>query len=154
MLRGVFFDLDNTLIGTREAQRTALASAWPAVFGDDSTVDPIALQKAGREAYEAQFGYGTPGYAELAHLSPEEVSRRVCEAALASRGLAAAGRVERFVTDLAQAERAALALSPGAIETLSTLRDAGLKLGLITNGPSAGQRAKSSEPPSANHLRG
>jgi HAD superfamily hydrolase (TIGR01549 family) len=142
MLRGVFFDLDNTLIRNRETQRGALAAAWETTFGSPCSLDDATLQKVVTDAYRTGFGFGTPGYAELAHLSLGELYRRIGSDVLTRLGLHDADRVERLSRATADAEREALALCPGAIETLDALRSAGLRLGLITNGASAVQRAK------------
>jgi 5'-nucleotidase len=142
MLRGVFFDLDNTLIPTREVERAALAASWAAVFGSSGAMDPIALQKAIRNVYETRFGYGTPGYVELADLSAEKLAAELWTDVLAPWGLPAGDAVERLIHAYSEAERALLAPTAGALDTLDTLRAAGLKLGLITNGASAIQRRK------------
>jgi HAD superfamily hydrolase (TIGR01549 family) len=141
-LRGVFFDLDNTLIPDREAQRAALAAAWTAAFASPYPMELKALLKAGRDAYESRFGYGTPGYAELAHLSVEALNRQVIGAALTQLGLAEAKTVERLVLAYAEAQRSSLTLPVETLDTLNALRASRLKLGLITNGASAVQRAK------------
>src|SRR5205814_575798 len=100
------------------------------------------LQKVVTDAYRTGFGYGTPGYAELAHLSVSELYRRIVSDVLTRLGSHDADSVERLSRATADAEQAALFLCEEAIETLDALRSAGLRLGLITNGASAVQRAK------------
>jgi putative hydrolase of the HAD superfamily len=131
-------------------QRAALAAAWAAVFG--SPVDLKVILRAGRDAYEAQFGYGTPGYARLAHLSIEELNREVATAAFAALGLLETSSVDRWGRAYLEAERAALSVPAEALAVLQALRAGGLTLGLITNGPSAVQRAKLTALSMADHF--
>jgi HAD superfamily hydrolase (TIGR01509 family) len=142
MLRGIFFDLDNTLIRSRQAECAGLAAGWNQTFGARPALDLERLEKCFRSAYEARFAYGTPGYAELACLPLAEFNRRVTTDALATLGIHDADSIDSMTRACAEAVRRQLAIVPGATETLTALRAAGLKLGLITNGPSAVQRDK------------
>ncbi len=142
MIRGVFFDLDDTLIVFAEAQRAGLAAGWRAVFGDRRTIDPAALQRALRDAYMELFGPATPGFAALAGLSRQELGRRIAALVLERLGVREPVDVDRLLAEWAEAERRALRVLPGAVETLRAFRRAGLTTGLITNGASAVQREK------------
>jgi putative hydrolase of the HAD superfamily len=143
-LRGIFFDLDGTLtdVRNREVEVIALPSAWRETFGTQAPLEPIPLQQALNDAYQSGFAYGTSGYAELAHLSTRDLSRRLLSSLLDRFGVSDQSPLDRCLDLWAEAQRAALVTAPGAIEALETLRAAGLTLGVITNGPSSVQREK------------
>lgn len=142
MLRGVFFDLDGTLIADRdtEGRRTALAAAWREAFGQP--VEPEALEAAIQTAYEAQFLYGQAGYADLAHLGMRDFLARLLDGMRAVLSVPNVAETTPFLLAWSEIEWQALALVPGAVSVLGALREAGLTLGLITNGPSCLQREK------------
>ena len=140
MIRGVFFDLDDTLIGYAAAEEGALVAAWREVYGEGCPVDAGALQAAAGAVYRERFGYGTPGYGALAEMPVETLTRAVTIDLLARFGIE--GDVERLARAWAEAAGRLLAAEPGALETIAALRKAALRVGLITNGPGAFQRAK------------
>src|SRR4051812_16781160 len=138
MIRAVFFDLDDTLIDDRAAVGAAAAAVGKALGLEPPPL--AALLRACTVGYRAEFGYGTAGYAELAHLETEAVTRRAMRAALAHLGVAASGdALARLWVETAAAARAAY---PETVPTLKALRAAGRKTGIITNGPSRAQREK------------
>lgn len=141
-LRGVFFDLDGTLIADRDTigRRAALAAAWTEAFG--RPVAPDDLEAAIRAAYEEHFLHGRPGYADLAHLCLRDFLELLLGGTRRRLGVPGPGESDRFLLAWGEIERQALAVAPGAIAVLQALRDAGLTLGLITNGPSCLQREK------------
>src|SRR5437879_5573810 len=114
MLRGVFFDLDDTLVGYDAAHRGALAAIWRDAFGDRHPVEQEALEAAAGEIYQRRFGYGTPGYAALRHCSVEALSQAIAAELLPRLG------VEADTNTLARAWSEAgfrlLATLPGAPE--------------------------------------
>jgi len=142
LLRGIFFDLDDTLIGYAEAERQALVAGCALASHVNPAIDADALAWAIYEAYERRYGYGTPGYADLAHVSVAEL--RGCLTGDALEALGAGGDpvlVSTLVDAYEAAERASLLRFPDAVETLQALRPH-FRVGLITNGPSVMQRAK------------
>ena len=141
MLRGIFFDLDDTLIGYAEAERSALLAGCALAARVRPDVDADRLSSAIYDAYQRRYAYGTPGYADLATLSVETFRRRLTQDALRSFGIDDAALAEALVAAYAEAEGEALAVSPDAEETLKGLRPH-FRLGLVTNGPSAMQRTK------------
>ena len=152
-LRGIFFDLDDTLIGYAEAERSALlagctlaARARPAGDGRPGgdgrpAIDPDTLAEAIYEAYARRYAYGTPGYGELATLSVTDFRRLLTEDALRSFGIADPDLTEALIAAYARAEAQALTAFPDAETTLRRLRPH-FRVGLITNGPAAMQRSK------------
>ena len=141
MLRGIFFDLDDTLIGYADAERSALEVGCALAARANPAIDTDALYQAIYDAYEKNYAYGTPGYTDLAHLPVDAFRRRLTAEALAALGVPDAALTEAIVSAYAAAETEALRAFPDAETTLSWLRPH-FRLGLITNGPSAMQRAK------------
>jgi putative hydrolase of the HAD superfamily len=140
MIRGVFFDLDDTLVGYDAANRGALAAAWREEFGERQPVDAQALEEAARDVYLARFGYGTPGFATLGRLSVEALTCEIAAGALRKLGIEAdPDALARIWSEVGLRLLQAL---PGAAATIDRLRAAGKILGLITNGPGSLQRAK------------
>jgi putative hydrolase of the HAD superfamily len=141
-VRGIFFDLDDTLIGYAEAERRALLAGCALASHVNPAVDADALAAAIYDAYEQRYAYGTPGYAELARIGVADFRRLLTEDALRTLGLRNDPNLVGALVDAYEtAEQEALLRFPDAEETLRRLRPY-VRLGLITNGPSAMQRAK------------
>jgi HAD superfamily hydrolase (TIGR01509 family) len=141
-LRGIFFDLDDTLINWGEAQRRGLVEGWRRVFAEPLPLDERSMQLALHRVYHDAYGYGTAGYAALARLPAFELRRQVAAAILLEMGRDDAQLAGRLAKAAAGAERQALAVSDDTRATLTALRRAGLRLGVITNGPGQFQREK------------
>lgn len=140
-LRGIFFDLDDTLIDYAEAERSALLAGCALAARRRPAIDADTLATAIYDAYTRRYAYGTPGYADLATLSVDEFRRLLTEDALRSFGIDDPALVHDLIAAYTDAEAEALATFPDAETTLKKLRPH-FHLGLITNGPSAMQRAK------------
>src|SRR4051812_18252762 len=131
-LRGIFFDLDDTLIGYADAERAALAASCLHAARIIPTIRPYDLARAIHEVYKAQFAYGTPGFQELAVLPANDFRRCLTIAALERQGVPAEPElVAELIAAYEEAEAEALHPFPEAIETLSRLRPH-LRLGIIT----------------------
>lgn len=141
LLRGIFFDLDDTLIGYADAERSALLAGCALANRLNPAIDENTLAGAIYDAYAARYEYGTPGYADLATLSVDDLRRALTSDALDALGIRDPALVDDLLAAYADAEARALVALPGASETLARLRPR-FRLGLITNGPSAMQRAK------------
>jgi len=141
-LRGIFFDLDDTLIGYADAERAALTASCLRAAKIIPEIRPAALARAIYDVYKTGFAYGTPGYQALANLSIDEFRRCLTTAALERQGIAPEeALVAELVAAYGAAETEALRAFPEAAETLERLRQH-FRLGIITNGPSALQRGK------------
>jgi|GEM_PF-170557 haloacid dehalogenase superfamily, subfamily IA, variant 3 with third motif having DD or ED/haloacid dehalogenase superfamily, subfamily IA, variant 1 with third motif having Dx(3-4)D or Dx(3-4)E len=141
-LRGVFFDLDDTLIGYAEAERSALAAGCALASRLEPTISEERLAGAIYDVYRRRFEYGTPGYRELKTLPTRALRRVLTREALRDLGVSPSDALlEPLMAAYERAESEALTAFPDAVETLSALRPY-LNIGLITNGPSAMQRAK------------
>ncbi len=140
-LRGIFFDLDDTLIGYADAERSALLAGCVLAAQVNPIIDSDTLADAIYEAYEQRYTYGTPGYAELASVSVADFRRLLTEDALDSLGVHDPALTAALVEAYAAAEKEALIAFPDTEATLRRLRPH-FRIGLITNGPSAMQREK------------
>jgi putative hydrolase of the HAD superfamily len=140
-LRGIFFDLDDTLIGYTEAERRALSAGCRLAAQINPEINERALGAAIYEVYARGYSYGTPGFAELGTLPVTEFRFRLTDAALRRFGVSDPALTGALVDAYAIAERAALRAFPHVAETLRLLRPH-FRLGVITNGPSAMQREK------------
>lgn len=141
LLRGIFFDLDDTLIGYTEAMKQALVAVSQEVGPTHPDLSPERLGSTLQSAYQARYGYGTPGFAELATLPLPDLRRQLTDDALSRLGMFDAALAAQMRNIYAVAEQAALRAFPEVVETLAALRPH-FYLGVITNGPSAMQREK------------
>jgi len=140
-LRGIFFDLDDTLIGYAAAEQSALSAGCALAARLDPAIDEERLSAAIYDVYRQRFEYGTPGYGDLRTLPTRAFRRVLTEEALRSLGIGSADLTDTLLAAYEQAEADALETFPDAVETLSALRPY-FRVGLITNGPSAMQRGK------------
>jgi putative hydrolase of the HAD superfamily len=141
-LCGIFFDLDDTLIGYAEAERAALTASCQYAARIFPAIRPHDLARAIYEIYKSRFAYGTSGFQELATLPVETFRRRLTIAALEYQRIEPATElVHTLVATYAEAESRALRAFADAAATLEALRPY-LTLGVITNGPAALQREK------------
>jgi N-acylneuraminate-9-phosphatase len=141
-LRGIFFDLDDTLIGYAEAEQAALRSSCLLAARLNPAIHAGSFAHVIYDIYKTRFAYGTPGYNELASLPVMEFRRCLTEAALEEIGVAVdSALVSRLMDAYDSAETEALKAFPEAKETLAQLRPH-FQLGVITNGPSTLQRSK------------
>ena len=142
MIRAIFFDLDDTLIRYEAAYEIALTASHTMVASRHPHISRSHLRQAIYAAYEKQFGYGTPGFAELGILSVKELRTILTGNALCALQIK---REPDFVAALIEAheaiERREIQPFGDTLETLDTLAKS-FPLGVITNGPSAMQRAK------------
>ena len=138
-LRGIFFDLDDTLINTTATMEVALRAVQP--YLPEQNQNQNTLAEALTLSYHQLWGYGTPGYATLKTLPTRKLRRDLTETALGHLGITQPEQVEKIQAIYEDAERAALAAFPGVHETLRALQPH-FQLGIITNGPSILQREK------------
>ena len=125
MLKAIFFDLDETLITRAAAIRAFIADQY--------------------RRYKAQLGNVTEAaYAER-FLDIEDNGRigkhLVYPALVKALGITAVG-AETLLEDYRTIYPDFAVTNPGAIETVKALRDAGFKIGLLTNGNEAVQNGK------------
>jgi putative hydrolase of the HAD superfamily len=134
--RALFFDLDDTIIDDSSNVDTAWRSAIAAFVG--SEVDALlGLVHEVRDWYWSDPERHRLGRADLRGTSAWIVGEALTRFGTADPSLAA--QIGHRYRDLRDGTRQ---LFPGAVETIEGLRGHGVKLALLTNGSSAGQRAK------------
>ena len=140
---GVLFDLDDTLLDLRTAQRAAFTATVRRQWPGAQTADPAVL-----EAGVADFSPDVHGHYEryvAGELTfAEQRLARVADA-LAAMGVPEAylEPVERlWVEDYEAAMRAGWAAFPRTAEVLEGIRDSGRGIGVVTNNVEEYQRGK------------
>ena len=136
----ILFDLDGTLLLLSETPETCWREAWREV-GPDVQAMPLEKVLAGI-LDQAQWFWSDPVRHKRGRLDLRKARREIVVAAFQKLGLDDPTLAQR-IADTASARReACIELAPAAGETLTALRHAGFRLGLITNGDSKGQRHK------------
>jgi putative hydrolase of the HAD superfamily len=126
----VLFDLDDTLHDDTTAYRTASREVAHAV-ARRHPIDPDALSEAYERAVMAFWTSLTPDHLSLGIAAERE---RMWWEALRAVGLDDRGVAVEAAAAYGRARAGAIELSPGARDLLATLRERGVKLGLVTNG--------------------
>ena len=140
--KAIFFDLDDTLIRYDDAYEIALTASHELVSRRHPHVSRADLRKAVFASYEKLFGYRTQGFADAGTLSVQAMRERLTGDALRALD---ADDSPGFVAELIAAHEAVEAREITVFaDTHPTLDILGthFRLGVITNGPSAMQRAK------------
>ncbi len=136
----MLLDLDDTIIdygGDVEGTwRTLCAEAAGAVPGLDAAALFAAIQRI-RTWFWSDPERHRQGRADL-----RAASRRIIEQALQTFGVDQPQLAQTMANRYRDRRDARMCLFPGAVETLRHLRSSGTRLGLVTNGTSADQRAK------------
>ena len=138
MIAAVLFDLDDTLV----AFDAVTESSWQAVVAEycgGRGLDPQALRAAIRRVSDAWWS--DPERHRVGRLDMLATRRRLVAEAFAGLGLPAGDATARGGS-LPRVRLDAMHLLPGATETLSALRAAGMRLALLTNGDGETQRWK------------
>jgi len=142
MIRAIFFDLNDTLIRYAEAERLSIEAGCRFVAKRYPAIDLTMFTEAIYHAYVARFGYGTPGFADLATLSVRELRWELTTEALRNLEIEPDPKLVNELIHIYECtERKSLCLFADTVKTLNALGER-LPLGIITNGPSAMQRAK------------
>jgi HAD superfamily hydrolase (TIGR01549 family) len=140
-IKGIFFDLDDTLIRYSEAERLGLIAGCRVAARQRPELCERALALTIYQVFSTEYCWGTPGFAESARLSVAEFRRRVAAKGLLQFGIEDTALTEAMIDAYRDAELAALRACPEVAETLHALH-LHFRLGIITNGPSAVQREK------------
>lgn len=136
----VLFDLDDTILNF---QGTA-GPAWERVtsrFASEYRGRPAAAVRDEIATVSAAW-WSDPERHRRGRLDLHNTRCRNVAEALQRLGIADDGLAERIATAFAEARTHAVHPFAGALDTLRRFRDWGVKLGLVTNGDSDGQRAK------------
>lgn len=134
----VFFDLDGTLVRDGAADAVHHTADELAARHGLLAADILAANAAAwRECWSS---LGEPWM--RGGLSGDALPREIWRLTLERYGQSDPSLVDEAVTLHVDAERLTFAPFPETVEVLDTLKDLGLALGLITNGPSEFQRGK------------
>jgi len=135
-LRGILFDFDGTLADTPTAERTAWPTVAAVIERHVPNVDRDELRRRYHALFERHYADYLAGTIEFS----EYRRRRLSEAIAPWREVD-----DELFDDYRAAKRRGLEelrLYDDAIATLRAVRNAGLRAGLLTNGPSELQRRK------------
>lgn len=145
MIRALFFDLDDTLIRYDAAYETALTASHTILAKRHPHVSRGDLQRAIHRAYEKRYGYAnTAGFAEAGAITVRAMREALTADALAfleTGDHADAAFVGQLIAAHEAVEAREIVAFPDTHTTLDALEER-FKLGVITNGPRAMQRAK------------
>jgi putative hydrolase of the HAD superfamily len=138
--QAIIFDLDDTIIddssSVEPAWRSVCEEAAKQVQGLDADALLAALVPARRRFWS------DPDRHREGRLDLREATRRIVDDALRSLGFDLPALAKNTAHRYRDLREAAARPFPKAVETLEGLRAMGVRLGLITNGSGAGQRAK------------
>lgn len=140
-LRGIFFDLDDTLIDYTQALKEAMVAITPFAQEYYPTLTTTRLYESMAQAYQQLFGYGTVGYTELATLETPALRRRLTQGSLDRLGIQDESFAEELWQQYAEAESKCLKPYDDTEWILAALKPH-FVLGIITNGPARLQREK------------
>ncbi len=138
--KAMLIDLDDTILAYEPVASGALRAVCDAHVDrlPGWTVEQLV---AGLDSYRRWF-WSDPGRHRRARLSQANIRHELVVGAFRQMGIEALD-VARSIGDAYAREREQRARPfPGALETLTTLQEAGIRLALVTNGSSASQRGK------------
>ncbi len=136
----MLIDLDDTILD----DSGSVADCWREVCSDAvDRIDGIGLQTL-LEAIEAQrdWFWSEPARHRQGRMNLRASSRQIVQQALVGLGINLPELAKEIAERYRDLREERFCVFPGAIETLDRLRAEGVRLGLITNGSAAGQRAK------------
>src|SRR5579862_4389636 len=142
--RAILFDLDDTIITTRTRRDEAWANVAAEFARELEPFAPALLAQAIRAEAQAFFTNAENAvvWRESLREARREVVRRAFKRLGDYRRAARTALPHRLADRFSDVQDEAWILSPGAHETIDKLGAGGVRLGLITNGDSEGQRAK------------
>jgi len=136
----VFFDLDDTLIAHSESP----PASWQQVFDSYSAqFDGPARERtlAAILEYSGWF-WSDPLRHRRGRMDLRKARREIVSGAFLALKIDDSPLSNRLADSFSDRREVAIGLFPHVIQTLNCLREQGLKLGLVTNGESKGQRYK------------
>ncbi len=138
MIAAVLFDLDDTLV----AFDAVTEGAWQAVtsgYCEGRALDPRTLRAAIRRVSDEYWS--DPERHRAGRLDMIATRRRIVAEAFAALGLQA-GDAADVADRYSRVRLDGMYVLPGAVQTLGALRNAGVRLALLTNGDGETQRWK------------
>ena len=137
---GMLIDLDDTIID----DTGSMQQCWVEVCNQAATsLDGLTGERlfAAIDARRDWF-WSDPDRHRDGRLQLRETTVRIVTVALADLGIDSPGLARRIGETYRDIRDDRLALFPGALDTLAALREAGVRLAMITNGAAKPQRAK------------
>ena len=138
--RAVLFDLDDTLISDDGLTDVCWMAVCERYWRQTPAQSATELREAVRR--QADWFYSSPDRARQGRLSLDETRRNIVSEALHGLGLPSPELSGAIAGAYAAEKDRSITLVPGAVEMLANLREAGVRLGLISNGSGPGQRRK------------
>ncbi len=132
----IFFDLDGTILDWQ----TGMEETWLASIEkhNDGSYDSLEMQKRIRERRD--WLWDDPERAKAGRMDLNEASRAIVRYAFEDAGLTAIDVANGIANYYRAQRRELIAPYPGAMETLATLSERGVRLALLTNGEAQNQR--------------
>lgn len=136
---GLLLDLDDTIVSFSVGK----ADFWAEAFEAHMPPAHVTLKAFSQSVASVASEYWSDRQrAFRGRMDLRRARFEVADQALKQLGVNNAQLASALGNHFTDAKEQSVAPFPGAIETLSTLRDRGISLGLVTNGSSAFQRAK------------
>lgn len=136
----ILFDMDDTLITAPRHPREAWRHALETLPDRPAALDVMRAAEAIHEA--ARWFWSDPARHREGRLDIRRARHGIIGRGLEGLGIADMVLIERLGEHFTTQRTAETALYPDAVETLTALAARGVRLGLITNGAAAEQRAK------------
>jgi len=136
----VIFDLDDTIIADSEVSERCWKDVCTAYTDQMGEVTPEALYVTIRDIRNRNLA--SPRGPSGPTRTLREIRRDLLASALTELGSEETGLVEEMTDTFMALKSALVEPYPGALATLKELKESGIRLALITNGPAEEQRAK------------
>ena len=138
--RAVLLDLDDTIIDYGGSAERAWRTVCDAAARDIDGLDATALFEEVSRVRE--WFWSDPERHRVGRADLCAAWQRIIQDALQALGHDAPGLAARTAQKYRDLRTAAVELIPGAVDTIERLRSRGVRLGMVTNGTQADQRAK------------
>ena len=138
--KAILFDLDDTIISFSGSSETCWHEVCERYAARVPGLTPERFLEAILEY--AQWYWGDAARHKRGRLDLRQARREVVAGAFLSLKINNPALANEIADAFSNLREASISLFPGAVETLASLRSRGVKLGLITNGDSEGQRLK------------
>ena len=135
----ILFDLDDTIISFSASSDTCWREVC-ALYAGGAGIAPERLLAAILES--SQWYWGDAARHKRGRLNLRQGRRNVVAGAFQSLKITGSNLANEIADAFSDRRETSISLFPGAVETLTSLRNRGIRLGLITNGDSEGQRRK------------
>ena len=136
----IIFDMDDTILSDDRAAERCFRQVCQEMRHRFQPVIPEALLADITEV--RRWYWADPERIRRGSLNLALARRELLSMAFERHGIDDDDLLEEMSAEYQQLKAATIELIPGALDTVESLRDNGIRLGLITNGDAEGQRAK------------